>query len=345
MESTSDWVFRRLRAVPGLEIREAGPDRIEVLRRGSKATLHVRPHARLGSREVEGILRQRHGRKELLATRALGPAVRDTLARAHLSWVERETGVVHLDTGSLFVHVEPGTPTPQADTPRASPVLAFGGVAGVLAEVLLEEYRGRPFTLREAAERVHATKGRVSQVFSQWVAAEILAAEGRTRTRVYELRAPGRLLDGWAGSGVTAPEHRTGLFAWSRTPADLYPRLRALDAAGISWAVGGMAAAHAYAPTLSALPAPQVWVQASVPAAEVAHVLDADVVGVDEKPNLVLWQTEGDPALVLAARRDAPALRQASVPLVSRPRAYAEARAAGGRGVDVAEALREEMGL
>lgn len=344
MEPTPDWVLRHLRAIPGLEVQKTGPDRIELLRSGTRqTTLRVRPHARLASREVERIVGQRRSQEELLATRALSPPVRDRLARARVSWVERDTGVVHLDTARLFVHVEPGTPVPEAEGVRAP--LSYRGISGLLAELLLEEYRGRPFTLREIAERIHATKGRISQVFSGLVAAGILGTEGRTRTRVYELRDPGRLLDGWAGSGVTAPEHRTGLFAWSRTAVDLYPRLRALDPAGISWAVGGMAAAHAYVPTLSALPAPEVWVQASVPPADIARVLDADVVGADEKPNLVLWQTGGDPALVLTRRRDAPALQQASVPLVSRPRAYAEARAAGGRGVDAAEALREEMGL
>jgi hypothetical protein len=257
--------------------------------------------------------------------------------------VERETGLIHLDANQVFVHVERDGPPVERNEPETP--LLYGGTTSVLVEVLLEDYRRRRFTLREVAERINVTKGRVSQVFSQWLAAGILEAQGRTRSREYELRDPSRLLDGWAASGSIAPELVTSLFAWSRTPADLYKRLRELDSAEISWAIGGVTAAQAYVPTLSALPAPEVWVAASVPADAVAAALDAEVVGRDESPNLMMWQTGGDPALVLASRRDAPGLQQLSIALVSRPRAYAEARAAGGRGVDVAEAVREEMGL
>lgn len=344
METTPDWVLRQLREVPGLSVRKVGTDKIELQHgRQRGATLRVRPHSRLGPREVEWLLSQPRLRETLLATRCLSPSARDVLARAHLSWVERETGLIHLDADQIFVHVERDGLPVERNKPETP--LLYGGTTSVLVEVLLEDYRRRRFTLREIAERVNVTKGRVSQVFSQWLAAGILEAEGRTRSREYELRDPGRLLDDWAASGSIAPELATGLFAWSRTPADLYKRLRELDSAEISWAIGGVTAAQAYAPTLSAVPAPDVWVAASVPAEHVAAALDAEVVGRDESPNMMMWQTGGDPALVLASRRDAPGLQQRSLPLVSRPRAYAEARAAGGRGVDVAEAVREEIGL
>lgn len=344
MKHVPDWLIRRLREVPRLNVRSAGPSRLEMWRSPEvRVTFEVQSYARLGSRNVGRILNRPRTGQELVATRSLSGPVREKLSHAGISWVERDTGIVHLDSHGLFVHLEPATPP--AEMRDAAPSLSFGGATGILVEALLECCRERPFTLRELTAQLDVTKGRVSQILSRLVDAGFIDAEGRTRSRVYELRDPGRLLDRWAESGTAAPEHTTGVYVWSRTPADLYRRLTALEEAGIGWAVGGTAAAHAYTPSLSTLPSPNLWIQASVPTEEAARALDGEVVRPEEAPNLALWQTEGDPALVFARALAAPGIPEVPLRLVSRPRAYVEARISGGRGVDAAEALREEVRL
>lgn len=341
MNSAPDWVVRRLRDVPGLDVEAGDEDRLDLRGRRFKATLRVRRHGRLSSADLQRVLSLPRGSDALIATHALSDATRDALAGAGISWIERDSGVVHLDLARFFVHLErSGNST---ELHREERPLSFGGTTGVIAEVLLEDYRDRPFTLREVADRIGGTKGRVSQVFSRLLALGILNAEGQTRTRVYQLHDPGRMLDDWARSGPAARE-RTNLYAWARTPAELYRRLARLEATGIPWALGGVGAANAYVPSLSVLPAPEVWVEASIPAEQIARALEAEIVGGSEAPNLTIWQSGADPALKLRQQIQSTAI-DAPVWAISRPRAYVEARSGGGRGIDAAEALRDEMGL
>lgn len=341
MQSIPDWVVRRLREVPGLDVQPGDENRVELRCRRWKATLRVRPHGRLSSAELQRVLRLPRSSNALIATHAVSGATREALAGSGISWIERDTGVVHLDTARFFVHLERSKAS--AEPHGGERLLSFGGTTGLIAEVLLEYHRGRPFTLREVADRVGATKGRVSQVFSRLLALGFLDAEGQTRTRVYHLRDPGRMLDEWGRSGPAAKES-SNLYAWARTPTDLYRRLGRLDASGIVWALGGVAAANSYVPSLSVLPTPEVWVNASVPAEQIALELEAEVVGASEAPNLRIWQSGADPALKLRQQIRSAATDE-PVWVTSRPRAYVEARSAGGRGIDAAEALRNEMGL
>jgi hypothetical protein len=111
----------------------------------------------------------------------------------------------------------------------------------------------------------------------------------------------------------------------------------------VRWAVGGVAAAQIYESPLTVHPRPTVWLAASVSVAEVAAVLEAELVEPGDPPNLVFWQSEGDPALRCATTHAPSWLSELPLNVVSLPRAYAESRRAGGRGVDAAEMLREAL--
>ena len=346
MDDVPGWVLRRLRELPAMEVEAEVPDRLSIRRGGSRTRFRVRSRARISEEEAGALPLSQGGIRVLWAVRSLAEGTRRRLAERGASWVERERGIVHLDAPRLYVHVEGARPDGGR---RSSRTLSFAGASGLIVESLLERFGPGPFTLNEVVELVPVTKGRVSQVLTLLVEAGLVRAEGRTRTRLYTVEDPGRLLDAWAGGRNAAPEVAVRLYAWTRAPLDLYRKLaEEMEPLGIRWAIGGVAAANLYAPVLSVLPAPEVWVQADVPVERVAGALGAEVVREDEPPSLVVWQREGDPALAFAARADDRIVRSRKLQglrLVTRSRAYVETRGSGVRAADVAEALREEMGV
>jgi hypothetical protein len=336
----NDWVVRRLRGVPHLFV-EAGVDDVMVRRGDMAVSFQIKSRARLSAREAASLPARGKNRRLLLAVGSLSDAARQQLVERGVSWVERDTGLVHLDAPELYVHLESARPPSEPTEPR----LSFRGAGDTIAEALLQHFRDRVFHLREVAESVQLVKSRVSQVLSSMVNAGILDAGGRTRSRVYELRDAARLLDAWTEGARWPPEVSAGLAAWARGPADLYRGLGRLEGAGLRWAIGGVSAANLHAPTLSVLPWPEVWVQADTPVEEIARILEAEPVGPAEIPNLTVWQQGGNPALRLATTPAHSLDEFSGLRTVTRARAYVEARKSGGRAVDVADALREEMGL
>ncbi|MFL5383359.1 MAG: hypothetical protein ACJ8GN_12650 [Longimicrobiaceae bacterium] len=295
---------------------------------------------RIGRRDREWVLREVVPGADLLATSRLSGELRIEFARAGLAWIERETGLVHIDAPGLLIQWS--TPAEQITRPVSARPVSLGGGASIVGELILAECRDRSFTLGELASRVKVTKARVSQILSALVAAGWLRAEGRTRSREYRLHDPASLLEAWVEQAA-APEHETGAYRWARTVESLYPRLTILNDLQVRWAVGGVAAAQIYEAPLSSAPIPTVWIEASVNVAEVASTLEAEMVAPGDSPNLLFWQSEGDPALQVAAAREPSWGKGLSLNVVSLPRAYAESRRAGGRSVDAAETLYEAL--
>ena len=341
MDQIPGWVSQLVSRVPRVEAEAVGGSDLEIRHGKLRVCLEAKYVPRVGSREREWLLSEAPGRT-LIVTGRLSDQARDELARAGMSWVERDTGVVHLDAPSMLVHwtfhraAREGRGTAEKRAP------SLRGIGSTIGELLLSEYRHREFTLAEIASRADASKQRTGQVLSTLVDAGRVEATGRTRTRKYWVRDTAALLDDWADQ-LRPPESRLYAYRWTRSTETLFMRLTLLDEMQIGWAVGGAAASYLHHPALTEVPLPTVWVDAEPNAQAAIDILEADLVGTGEDANLIFWFSEGSPALRFATRVSPPWMGDLSLPVVSVPRAYAEARWAGGRASDAAEVLREEI--
>jgi hypothetical protein len=340
LDEIPDWLLRCLRSVPGLDATPSGDGVIAIHRGGTANRLRVRSIPRVGTREREWLLQETAAGRDLLLTSRLSPASRDELAQAGWSWVEKETGLVHMDTPAMLIHAF--VPARAVDDRTPHQGISLRGAGEIIGELILAELRDRDFALGEIAGRVGVTKARISQILSALVAEGWVGAEGRTRTRHYRLKDVASLLDSWAKQ-TAAPAHESRAYRWTRTVQALYPRLTHLDEMQVGWALGGVAAAQVYEASLTVAPIPTVWIEASVSVGEIVSVLEAEPVEPGELPNLVFWQTDGDPALRCATQHEPSWMSGLPMKVVSLPRAYAESHRAGGRGADAAEALRDRI--
>lgn len=344
MSEIPSWAVRHICMIPHLRAEVVGSTGLEVRYGEQRTRFTAVPLPRVGTREREWLLSQRHLAPSpvLILTHRLSEQSRDELASAGLSWVEGDTGVVHLDAPPLLVHWALPRPAAEKKAEYSRPRVSLRGIGSTVGELLLAEYRHREFTLSEAASRAGASKQRTSQILSGLVDAGWVEASGQRRNRTYRLRDPAALLERWADQ-LRAPETQVYAYRWTRSTETLFSRLTVLDQMQIRWAIGGVAASHLHDPVLAEMPVPTVWIEASQDVREVIDVLEAEPIGAEESANVVFWLSGGDPAMRFATRLAPRWMKDLSLPVVSMPRAYAEARRMGGRAVDAAEVLREEM--
>jgi hypothetical protein len=141
------------------------------------------------------------------------------------------------------------------------------------------------------------------------------------------------------------PPTGTGLYLWTRTPTDLIRAMGQVGAEGLSYAIGGVAAADLHEPMLTNLPSVSVWIPMSSPPERLATRLGAELV--DSGANVFLWQAPGDPALRMAGPlerwRSEASEGLHGLSVVTPARAAVEALQATGRGSDVGENLRRRI--
>lgn len=358
------WLLRRLRAHQGLEVcKAADRDTIQLrVAGGRRVRYRLIRDARLTESDVERLVAappesgHRVRPQLMVAVDALSDPVRERLQGADVSWVERSTGAeyivgpgLHLERGLMSsasgrretTHAPVGTQSRGGEQSKAHRAARLRGRSGVVAEVLLEWPAGQRVMLGPLAEQAGVSKVLASRILSRLVALGLVAAVGAGRHRHWLVSDPGRLADLWAAE--EEPRHllETPLYLWARSPAMLYQHLRRLDDQSLQWALGGVAAANAYAPHLTALPDPTLWVDATIPPERIAQALGATVV--PDGANLVLWQVDTNAPLV-RSRVDGQAESQ-GLRLVSPWRALVEAAGEIGRGPDVADHLRRVLAL
>ena len=352
----SSWIFRQLRSVPGLQVVAPEQDnhshpRIELgADQGPIVPFEILEIRLLSEERARALLEtDRHaGARPLIATTRLAPRTRALLRDAGLSWLERETGRCRLYAPGLLVDVvvDPDLDSENGARSKARPAVPrslLRGRSGLIAEALLQRAHDDPVTLSELAETTSLSRGLVSRLLARLTGLAILEAHGRAPHKVWMLSDPGALLDSWAAEERTTPEEVTGLSVWSRTPEEFLDRLTALGDTRLRYALGGVAAANLYAPTLTVTPQPDVWIPADIPAAELARQLGGEVV--ESGANVRVLQTAGDVALHLAQNLSSDRVRGGGLTVVSPYRAYVEARSAAGRGPDSADALRRVLPL
>ena len=381
------WLISRLQSLPDLVVtvdRERG----YVTLGGPRVppvTFAVVPAARMSGAEAQrwaadGARRHTDGTTPLLALDQLPGDARTALTRAGAAWVERRTGYLELAAEGYLYRDHDATQarTTVDESPRTRRRQArLIGMSGRCAEALLlwagaEHPEGdRVLTTLRLGEIAGVTPPHALYVLRRLEhEGALVATRTGSRTRHWEITDPQRILDLWAAED-TPPVRETPLYVWSRSQLDLLRGLERLDGILDAWAIGGVAAANLYAPTLTTFPALSVWVPDEAAPDAVATALGGEVVA--EGATLTLRQTTRDPwawhrlrvrgrdaADLASTEHAAPGtllhrLRSAAAPpaslervaglsLVSRPRAIIEALQDGrGRAEDVAAALRETL--
>lgn len=285
--------------------------------------------------------------RPLFATTRLTQQARASLRSGGVSWIERETGRCHLSGPGLLVDVDvdspTGTATKSQEIPKR-PAAKLRARSALVAEALLSRPLSQPVRLDELTTETGLSQGLVSRLFARLTSMGILDAHGRGPQKNWSLRDAAALLDRWTEEEHREPNEVTGLSVWSRSPPDLLERIDRLSESGLVYAIGGVAAANLYEPSLSVTPTPAVWIPSETPASKVADSLNGQIVS--SGANLWLWQTSGDPALRFAAPvADKATNHPKSLRAVTLARAYVEARHGGGRGSDAAAVLRRRLNL
>lgn len=340
----SSWFVRQLRSIEGLEVEWDGNVLRISISGGTPVPFVVEEKSRLSMEGAERLAKLvgDDSSRVMVATRKLSGEARSVLKDNDISWVERDTGACRIKAPGVFVERSPAKEELESTASGATgSAPKLRGKAGVIAETLLLFFPEEDIAVRDLAKSADASLGYVSRVLKRLEREGIVASEGAHAHKRRQLADSAGLLDIWRDEEKADSWTRRSLYVWSQTKEALYSRLQNLTEAGIRWALGHTSAANRYAPTLTREPDPEVWISGAVPVAEVAEVLDGEVV--ESGSNLTVWQSDDDSPLFHAGREEAGS--DGDYPMVSRYRAYVEAYHRGGRSEDVATRLREDLSL
>lgn len=341
------WLHRLLSQIQGLHLTKNEDNTLTITLSGDsrRRTFQVVPIPVLSRERAAEFIKRREPlatdpmRATLVATRQLAEQTRELLRKSGISWAEELTGVCHLTGRGLLIDTRVRDDLERKDRTVQAKLRAR---SGLVVESILTFFRHDPILIKTIAARAKVSPALAFRVLWRLSRLNLLEVHGSGPNRYWKLNEVGGILDLWA-SEEKPPKRITNLYVWSRSPQDLLQKLPELDRLDRKWAVGGTAAANLYAPTLSSDPEPAVWVDARLPAKEIASVLGGEVV--DKGSNLRIWQSSDNLALNLATVAPKGTVTEiaSNVRLVSPARAYIEAVTAGGRGQDVAQNLRERI--
>ena len=334
--------------IQGLQIAKNEDNTLTLTLNGDnrRRTFEVFPIPVLSKEKAAELIKEREpfgtdpARATLVATRQLAEPTREMLRKSGISWAEELTGVCHLTGRGLLIDTKIRDDSERKD--RSAVQAKLRARSGLVVETILTVFQHEPILIKTIAARATVSPALAFRVLWRLSRLNLLEVHGSGPNRYWRLNEAGGILDLWAAE-EEPPKRVTNLYVWARSPQELLQKLSELGRLDRKWAVGGTAAANLYAPTLSSDPDLTVWVDASLPAKEIAAALGGEVV--DKGSNLQIWQSGDNLPLNLAAKA-----RKGSVPetasdvrLVSPARAYIEAVTAGGRGPDVAQNLRERI--
>ena len=352
----SAWVHRRLRSIPGLDSvgepqSKSRYGRIKLRAVEGRFVQFDVVEDRTISEERAHALAEttsQGGPRLLVATLRLTPSARAVLREAGISWIEKETGRCRMSGPGLLVEIEmKGDAWRKRDAtrsqhPKVSPAL-LRDKSGLLAEALLVRDPKAQISVTALAAESGLSIALVSRLFARLTELGILEAHGRRPRKQWTLRDPAALLDRWADEERSEPDETTHLSVWSRTTEDFLTQLAQIEESHLRYAVGGVVAANLYAPSLTATPIPEIWIPAELSASKFGDSLGARVV--ESGANLRIMQHRGDAALIAAQTLSMATSRFPGLRVISKYRAFVEARRSAGRGPDVASALRRAMQL
>lgn len=279
-----------------------------------------------GLRQVRDVLALKRNRPNIVVARRLSPGAREALSNAGVGWVD-ETGAAEIALGSLVVsrsgHPEPVREKPARWTPA---VLA-------VAEALL---CGRKATVSAMQEATRLSSGGSTKALATLTQLGLLTSKvARGRGSAREIRDKNELLDAYAAAAAAmVPAHsvRIGV-TWRETTAGLVEVGKQWNRAGVEWAATGPAAAAVVAPYLTSVTTADVYIDARTIPGMTAIAASVGLQPIDGG-RLVLRPFPTVTAQLLAEE-------ESGLRVAPWPRVYVDLKAAGVRGEEAAEHLRE----
>jgi len=281
-------------------------------------------------------------RPVIVAVPSLPPKRRAEAEKRGMSWIEYDSGLVHLRLPGLAIDLPEERPI-AAQKDESLPSLA--GKAGIIVEAVFELAQASEYVDQaEVAVLAGSTQAWTSRIFAALTKAEAMEVTGTGPKKRWRPRPP-RLLQLWERDGGPVPTV-TGLYVSVRSTEQLFRRLAMVTNSRERYAVGGVTAANLYEPTLTSQPTPTVWIPAASPPSRLADALGGGEV-VDSGPNVICWQAPGDPATRLAKHlgtwRSAGGEGIEPLLLVSPARAVVESAKSTGRAREVSDNLRHGL--
>jgi len=263
---------------------------------------------------------------------SFSPGAIKALTARDANWAD-ERGNAHIRGVGLLIDRLAAPKRPEAHNFSWSPS------ALAVAEALLAADWPEGISTGDLARIVGWSPGQVSQVLQTFDRKGWTVKYGPQRgpRARRELSDPDALLQAWASELASEEQearltHRTLRSPLAFLSEELGPRL----SEEVRWAVGGWAAAHELAPLSTAVPSLQIYVQEGDFGEALDRVVrEAGLNDVAEGGRVAFIPA---PASVLALSR-----RLGGLPAVSAPRVYADLLSFGGRGLDAARHLKEEV--
>jgi hypothetical protein len=266
----------------------------------------------------------------LLLAPAFSPGAREFLDERALNWAD-ETGGARIHAAGLIVRLD-GDPIPEP-----KPKALSWSPAGVRAAEAILTLAPEQIATAWLAEHARCSVARASGILQQWDAEgwTIKSGPPRGRSASRTLNDAGSLLDAWTAHLNSKPMERWFAHTTSRDLLDIEATITE-TMAGLTIAWTGWAAAAELAPFVTQLPVLHLRVGEGLLRRDVEPGLrKAGLTVTDAAGRVELWRTNEDAfAYVAPSQRG---------PLCSWPRVYADLVRIGGRGVDAAEHLRDEM--
>ncbi len=384
--ATPGWLIRRLKQIPNSHVEPlATPGRLAI-RIGDSKRVVFEVASRLSQsgtevlRYAQELNRSQPGKHRLLlALDSIPRTIRHEMAQAGASWVERRTGVVHVEADGIYVHdAEPSSDTLDQREREHEVGLKrptrLRGLSGRCAEALLLQSASCvdndvvAISPSQLASLASVSTPLASAVLRRLESAGAMTAErAMQRASSYRLTRPALVLDLWSEEEDFASVTTTRAYVWAPSFPQLLQRLSRLNESIPAWALGGETAANLYAPTLTADPEVTIWISDVTPAEDVANALGGRVV--TDGANMTIRQLARDPWarfrrptsplsdsnkhadkvewLAPDSTTIVPGIdRLPSLWLVSKPRAIVEAAREGrGRSEEVADAARQSLAL
>jgi hypothetical protein len=279
-----------------------------------------------GLRQVRDVLSRKRHLPNIVVARRLSPGAREALSQAGVGWID-ESGAAEIALVSIVIsksgHPDP---TPEKTARWTTAVLA-------VAEALLCGGKATVSAMQEATRLSSGSCTKALAVLTQLSLLTSTASRGRGSAR--QVADANQLLDAYATAAAAmppAPIVRVGV-TWREIPADLADVGKQWKKAGIAWALTGTAAASLIAPYLTSVTTADVYVDAKTIASLNAA---AESVGLRPMEGGRLTVRPFPTVTTRLLAEDNSGLRVAPW-----PRVYVDLRAAGVRGEEAAEHLRE----
>ena len=325
------WARTVIQSLDGLSASSAPDGYLEL--DGQVVPIEVKASRRVDAAAARLLVdTQRGSQIELLVVAgSTTEAARTALESAGIGYVD-EMGRAFLRYPGIYVRLGPSASAGATKADRESRAIRLAGRASIVAQAILLE-PDCDWTITSLARRSEASAGLAHRVVRRLEDQDLMESTGSGPSKRRRLAKPSALLDLLAEEDHEPKLSRIGGYALDATRGRHSGLSQRLQQAGIRHALTGVFAASLTAPVLTTVPIAEVRISSSALVGDVLEALQAK--RVDDGPNVVLMQGDGDEELHLSRRLD-------DTWLAAPTRIYLDALRDPRRGREAAEAYRAE---